>query len=311
MKKLIRRLFKITLWSLPFLALTGWFVVENVLPYTPIKPYRTNKERRGWMLPLGSEPSNYGLNARPLNIQTPDSLSLKGLFIPAITALPDHQKPITLILVHGIGGCKEHLLPFAQKLAQRGISNVLLDLRAHGESGGEYCTFGFYEKYDLSALVDTLLALNPEQTIGIFGNSLGGAIALQTLAEDKRLHFGIIESTFHDLEAVTAEYGEDLFGVKSFWLAHHVLEKSAVIAHFDPFSVKPGEAARHITQPVFMAHGDQDDRIPIGFGKINFDHLASSQKTWYTVSGAGHLNIGRKGGEAYFEAMMGFLEGVK
>lgn len=312
MKKFFRRLFKITLFSLPVLALAGWFAVERVLPYTPIKPFRNTAETSAWRLPRGVHPEDYGLQAERLAIRTRDSLTLQALFIPARHPTPPPREggrgEATVILLHGISGCKEHFLPTAENMTARGLNVVLLDLRAHGESEGEYCTFGFFEKHDVSALVDTLLARDSTQRIGILGNSLGGAIALQALAADKRLQFGIIESTFHDLEAVVAEYGEDMLGIKSVWLTRHILEKSAVIAGFDPFSVKPGEAARQITQPVLVAHGDADEKIPFAFGRINFERLASPQKQWYTIVGGHHRQVAKAGGEAYFEAMMRFIE---
>lgn len=306
MKKFLRRLFKITLISLPFVALAGWFAVERVLPYSPIKPFRNTAETSAWRLPLGVHPEDYGLQAERFAVRTRDSLTLQAFFIPGRES---GRRPTTIILLHGISGCKEHFLPTAQKMTARGLNVVLLDLRAHGESGGDYCTFGFYEKSDVSALVDTLLARDSTQRIGILGNSLGGAIALQALAADKRLQFGVIESTFHDLQAVVTEYGEDLFGIKSPWLARHILEKSAVIAHFDPFSIKPGEAARQIAQPVFMSHGDADEKIPFAFGRVNFEHLASVHKQWYTIAGGHHRQVAKAGGEAYFEAIMRFIDG--
>lgn len=307
MRKLFRRLLRITCWSLPLLFLGTWFVVDHVLPYTPVKPYRHTGDSLEWLAKQGVRPEDFALHSRLLHIRTRDSLDLQALVVPIEKAPGQDSILSTLIVLHGITGCKEMFLPFAKELSAHGIQAVLPDLRAHGKSGGEYCTYGFYEKHDISALIDTLLSQNPRQRIGIYGNSLGGAVALQALAEDKRLKFGVIESTFHDLEAVSCEYGEDLTGIKSRWLAHHVLEKSAIIAHFDPFSVQPGESARLVTQPVFMAHGDCDDKIPFAFGRINFDHLASSDKNWYTVHGGGHLNIRAVGGVAYDSALWAFL----
>ena len=61
-----------------------------------------------------------------------------------------------MILVHGIGGCKESFLSLANRLANQGIASVLFDNRAHGQSGGQYSTYGFYEKKDISRIIDIL-----------------------------------------------------------------------------------------------------------------------------------------------------------
>jgi uncharacterized protein len=316
MPRLLRRLLRFALWLAVALALGGWFAVENVLPYWPIKPYRQNPEHAAWRIPQGSKPENYGLQAEHLSILTRDSIWLKALYISGSTAggratqqANNSTTPqLCLVMIPGISGCKEFFLPTAQYFAQHGISTLLLDQRAHGESGGEYCTFGFREKHDVSSAVDTLLARHPHLRLGVMGHSLGGAVALQALAEDERLQFGIVESTFHSLEAVVEQYGKNYFGVRSPWLARHTLDKAAAIAHFDPYAVKPFESAERIQQPVFMAHGDADERIPLAFGRINFEHLVSPQKEWHTVRGAGHNTMWLRGGEQYREAMMRFLE---
>lgn len=306
MKIFLRRLLKIALWTLPILGAGAWFAIENVLPYWPIKPFRMTADRLHYRLPGGVKPEDYSLQAEPLTIHTRDSVALQAMYIPSVSAQTAASNT-TMILLHGIGGCKELCLPAAKLFTQQGYNVLLFDLRAQGQSGGEYNTFGYREKYDVMAVVDTLLARDPNQHIGIFGNSLGGAIALQALAEDKRLRFGIIESTFDELNKVVEQYGANYFGFHSSWLAAHVLAKARLIAGFEPDSVKPYLSAQAITQPVFMAHGDKDERIPWSFGRHNFENLGSTVKQWYTVSGAGHLGMWGVGGAAYQEAMLAFL----
>ncbi|MBK8556104.1 MAG: alpha/beta fold hydrolase [Lewinellaceae bacterium] len=304
MKRILYKI-GIGLAILGFIGLgAGWYALETILPYMPIKPRRTNVASQGWQLPRGVDPAAYGLDAKRFDFVSKDGQSMKAMFIRS-----SDTAHTTLIMVHGIGGCKEHYLPAATQLVASGLNVVLFDLRAQGESGGDYNTFDFLEKNDILILVDTLARRYPQQRFGIFGNSLGGAIALQALSVEPRLQFGIIESTFHDLQTVIAEYGEDIFGVKSPWLAVQTLTRSAAIAHFPALEIKPYLAARKIHQPVFMAHGDQDDKIPLAFGRENFDNLASSRKQWYTVKGAHHLGVWQSGGAAYYQAMMAFVHG--
>lgn len=86
------------------------------------------------------------------------------------------------------------------------IDTFIFDSRAHGESQGKYCTYGFYEKKDISAIVDFIGPKYRNVNIGIWGNSLGAAVAIQAMEYDSRILFGIIESTFTDLSQIVFDY---------------------------------------------------------------------------------------------------------
>ncbi len=114
-------------------------LINAILPYSAIKPYRVDASS----LPEfknGVLPSDYGLSYESFSIQTFDTLSLKCFYIKA-----DKPKG-TIILLHGIGDCKEHFYAFSKRLSDIHFNSVLIDSRAHGQSEGEYCTFGFKEK---------------------------------------------------------------------------------------------------------------------------------------------------------------------
>jgi uncharacterized protein len=303
-KRLLRRSLRtLGVLTLLFCLFAAW-AVEYALPYWPIKPLRRNPAEMTAQLPLGYRPEQYGLQAETWQVHTPDSILLSAFYLPART----RANGKTLLLLHGISNCKESFLPRAAELTTQGYNVLLTDLRAHGQSGGDYNTFGYRETRDISALLDTLDARHPGTKVGILGQSLGGAIALQCLANDKRLQFGIIESTFHALPAVIEQYGVNYFGIRSEWLARHTLDKSAEIARYDPYSILPVKAAERITQPMFISHGDADERIPLAFGRQNFEHLASADKTWYAVPGARHSTLYHDGGEAYKQAVQAFLD---
>jgi len=113
---------------LPLILLLGFFVVENVLPYSGIKPMRHQPEDMLWLLPKGVKPENYGLSAKSLFIQTPDSLQLSALIVNSNT----DTTLATVVLLHGISACKEVELERAKLLADAGYVSLLFDLCVHG-----------------------------------------------------------------------------------------------------------------------------------------------------------------------------------
>jgi uncharacterized protein len=270
--------------------------VEYGMPYMPIVPVRNTS---------AAVPSDFGLQYERLDIEADTNLILSGYFVHALM-----EPKATIILLHGIGSNKENWLGYARLLAENGFNCVVYDQRAHGKSGGKFCTFGFYEKKDVSKIVDNLLLREQLLPVGIQGASLGGAVALQALGYDKRLAFGIVESTFNTLENVIEEYGYDYFKFRSRWLVRHILSKSAIIARFRPFDIKPVDDCRDIEQPILMVHGDADEKIPIDFNKENFAALKSADKEFFVVKGAGHNNVGEVGGAQYRQKVFGFLNRI-
>jgi uncharacterized protein len=293
--KRFKKILSVMLLTTFTLGLIGLVLFEELaMPYMPISPWKQTSHLT---------PAGFGLRADSLALAVQKGLILRGYMIYANTPKPK----ATVILLHGIGGFKEGNLYFSKILADNGYNSVIYDQRGHGTSDGKYCTFGFYEKNDVSKFIDVIKNLFPHLPVGIHGASMGGAVALQALAFDKRLQFGIVESTFNSLEEVVIEYGRGYFKFRSRWLAQRVLSKSAEIAHYKPFDIKPVESCKAIEQPILLVHGDSDEKIPMAFNKQNFEALKSEDKEFYIIKGAGHDNVGEIGGQVYLNKILAFI----
>lgn len=213
-----------------------------------------------------------------------------------------------IILLHGIRSHKEHFITISNKIAAQGYDAIALDSRAHGESEGTHCTFGVKEKVDLKCLVDVLLQDSPHLSIGIWGQSLGGAIGLEALAYDSRIQYGIIESTFSDLNTITNDYLTNRIKFNLPYFSDYLLYRAGRIADFDPYESNPFQACSRIQQPILLAHGNQDKRIKIDYGRNNFSQLQNSRSEFLEIDGANHLNIWSIGGEKYFDKVFEFIE---
>ncbi len=238
--------------------------------------------------------------------------SKDGLILSAYLSYAQSESPKgTVILLHGIRAYKEHFIPLSKKLAARGFNTVAIDSRAHASSEGQHCTFGAKEKYDIVQLIDHLAQEeNIKDNIGIWGQSLGGAIALQAMSIESRIEAGIVESTFSDFRTVTNDYFTYHAGFNIRPLTNYLINRAGKMADFDPNEVRPNEACQKITQPILLVHGTQDRRISIEYARENFAQLKSSQKEFVEFEEGNHLNIWKVGGEGYFERVVGFWEEV-
>ncbi|MGH1365287.1 MAG: alpha/beta hydrolase [Calditrichia bacterium] len=293
-------------WSFLFFVLffNGCGVFSHTASFAIVQPHRCSDEESRKYFPQGIHPEEYNLAHQEFSITVRDTLELKGWHVQ--TSLNSSRG--TMIIVHGMGSCKEHQVGLAEVFALKGFNSILFDLPAHGKSGGKYTTYGYYERHDIVELIDSLdVRYNLPKPLGIFGNSLGGAIALQVMAEDSRIKCGVIESTFATLDEVVYDYLNDAFPMATRGMISSALEKAGKLANFEPDSVRPEESAKGIGQPVLIIHGTEDAHISVAYGRRIYDNLLSEEKEMYEIAGGTHDNLWQVGGEPYKQKFLGFL----
>lgn len=242
-----------------------------------------------------------------ISFNSTDLFNLKGM-------LKLTNKPIkgTIILIHGIRGDHTYFDPIIPVLNREGYHTLAIDLRGHGLSEGRYCTFGAKEKNDIKLAIDHLKQnYNISDNIGIWGQSLGGSVALQAMSIDSRIKFGIIESTFSSYNRVTIDYFSRLLKIELPFFVNYLANRAANIGDFSSEETNTTMACRTIDQPVFMAHGESDIHIPINHGLLNFEALKSKQKTFRIVKQADHVNLWKVGGDTYFDDIFKFIDSIK
>ena len=246
-------------------------------------------------------PADLGFEYRDLRLRTSDGLALSAYYAPAPG--PAHRN---LILLHGNGSCKELYLEYLPQLLPGGTNLLLLDQRAHGRSQGEYHTFGYREWRDVAAALGFLAGENALPT-GVFGHSMGGAVALSALSR-LPLTFGVVESCFADFHEITHLFAQRRFGLplpRAF--TDLVLRAAGWLADFTPREVRPERTAAGVTVPVLVIHGTADEQIDVVNGRRLYRALGSTDRAFYPVAGAGHDDVCGAGGADYWRRLRRFL----
>ena len=222
---------------------------------------------------------------RPVTLLTPQScdevtfasgnIALKGWHCAA-TGL----RRGVIVYLHGIADNRQSGSGIIDRFVRSGFDVVAYDSRAHGNSGGEACTYGVLEKVDLSHVLDQLRAA----PVVVIGTSLGGAVALQAAADDSRITAVVAAETFSDLRTVVAERAPFFFTRRAIASA---LELAGRDGHFDVDAASPVAAAKRIEIPVFLIHGSDDSETPPDHSRRIFTAL-SGPKRLVVVPGATH-----------------------
>ena len=186
----------------------------------------------------------------------------------------------TVIYLHGIADNRGSATGIIPRFLARGFDVVAYDSRAHGESDGDACTYGFFEKQDLLRVLDTI----GDGPIVLIGASLGGAVALQEAADDSRVGAVVAAETFSDLRTVATERAPGFFTKGT---VARAFERSEAEAHFQVDAVSPRLAAARIAAPVLLIHGADDVETPPAHSQRVFAAL-KGPKRLILVPGAGH-----------------------
>jgi fermentation-respiration switch protein FrsA (DUF1100 family) len=227
-------------------------------------------------------------------IHSPFGYRLRGVLF---TAPRDAEKAV--ILVHGITSSLVSSLKYVEIFHKRNFHVLAYDHRRHGGSGGSSTTFGLYEKHDLNACVEWLIERYGRNCkIGIFGESMGAATALQHAAIDGRVAFYIADCPYSDLKTVLKYRLKQDYGLPSFpmlqiaelftWLRTGLLFRL----------VSPIRDMSKVKTPILFIHGSQDQYIPVEM-TLELYRAKAGRKQLYLAQGADHAQSLRINPHAY------------
>jgi len=196
-------------------------------------------------------------------------------------AAPAPRAPrATIVLLHGVADNRASWRGAIVRLTNEGFDVIAYDSRGHGESSGDSCTYGYFEKQDLRRVIDTL----PAGPILLIGTSLGAAVALQTAAIDPRVSAVVAAETFSDLRTIAAERAPAFLTRDIVGRAFSIAEQRA---GFSVAEVSPVDSASRIVVPVLLIHGADDVETPPDHSRRVYAALPGSKRL-IMVSGAGH-----------------------
>ena len=185
----------------------------------------------------------------------------------------------TLVYLHGVGDNRRAGIGLVERFARLGFDVVAYDSRAHGESTGDFCTYGYHERQDLKAVIAAL----PPGRVVLIGHSLGAAIALQAAAEIA-VDAVVSAETFSDLRAVAEERAPRVLTSSVVETAFRMAERQG---RFRVDEVSPLRAASRIASPVFLIHGADDVATRPAHSERVFAALRGPKRL-LIVPGVGH-----------------------
>jgi fermentation-respiration switch protein FrsA (DUF1100 family) len=221
---------------------------------------------------------------------TPDGVKIHGWFSEprrktngALITVP--ADPV-LLWFHGNGGNITDRYDMMRMLVQIPARVFIIDYRGYGKSEGSPSEAGLYK--DGQAAWDYLTVTRKVRSdrLVIFGESLGGAVAIELAARVEPAGL-IVQSSFTSIADMA----------------------SGLIPGFPTFLLRTkmnsSERILNVRCPKLFIHSQTDEVVPYRLGRRLFE-AAPDPKQFYEVPGAGHNDTYITGGRAYLEAIRSF-----
>jgi len=234
----------------------------------------------------GTTPNDLGLEYEQVLFTTSDGLALSGWFIPSQT-----ENDKTIILLHGYPAEKGDILPVLSFLNEE-YNLFLFDFRYFGESEGKYSTAGAKETEDLSAAVNFLKSRGVDE-VGVWGFSLGGAVALMAAPDHPEIKAIISESSYARLDLLTPELYR--IPILKYPLAKLTGLWGKLLLGINAKEVSPAGSAGKLDIPILIIHSRNDNVIPFENAILIQEALKNNPKAefWFQET----LLHGQLGGE--------------
>jgi alpha-beta hydrolase superfamily lysophospholipase len=214
--------------------------------------------------PAGAESmaTRMGVALQDVVINAEDGIALRGWFMR-----PARANGKAVLLLHGVADDRRGMMTLAKLFLSHGFSVLVPDSRGHGESGG-YPSFGVKEVGDVKKWYDWLKANAGASFIYALGESMGAAIALQSI---KGVPFAAVvaESPFANFRDIAYIRVGQFLGTGA-WMGRIVLRPAVELAFLYCLATRgvwlpeasPEKAVAGTTVPVLLIHGLADDSIP-------------------------------------------------
>lgn len=236
-----------------------------------------------FMSPMAVFPERFGVRCEKVSFRAADGLALAGWFLPSPVGRGE-----ALVMCHGWGDNKGELLEHTLFLNRdAGLNLFYFDFRGHGESQASQVTMGKMELVDLEAALAWTKARCPGR-VGLFGMSMGAAVAAMALAAHPEVGAAVLESPFAGFRQVGQRWAWQHYRVPYFPLVWLLMRWARLRSgHDDIDSYSPEARIGAATTPTLFLAGELDELMPPEDVRRLHDRAGGPKELW-VVPGATH-----------------------
>lgn len=241
-----------------------------------------------------------------VSITSKDGLALNGAYFE------NNGSHLWAVTIHGYRGNHTGSIAAAQHFFDAGYQVVAPDLRACGDSEGNYVGMGWLDRKDILDWTDWIIDRDPEAEIVIYGVSMGAATTMMTAGEDTPDQVkGFIEDCGYT--SVWDIFSNELklrFGLPEFPILYTASALSSVEAGYSFQEASSLEQVKKCEKPMLFIHGTADDFIPYEMMDTLYEAKPGTNKETLTAEGAGHAEAMYVLGDQYWDKVFAFINNM-
>ncbi len=287
---------------------TGRFVYDGSMQFTDNKRTSlkniTNELKSMEQFNLEKFISRYQINDLEIESSKADHK------IPGELILSGESSNQLVIMVHGSGGNRRSVYPYAEVFLEAGIDVLTYDQRSSGENMAANNTYGVLEKYDLKDYVN-YIEDNFSYDIGLWGISFGGLTAglyISTEHGNEHINYAILDSALSEMQFPISQHLEK---VDTFYPPDYMLLAGNLYTRYKlGFFYQDAELSSQLKNsevPVFIIHSKSDEITPFFMAEEIYDGIKHDFKSKLTVSNSQHAEIYFDYDDKYKDKVLDFI----
>lgn len=239
-----------------------------------------------------------------VSITSEDGLALNGAYFE------NSESHLWAVTIHGYRGNHTGSIAAAQHFYEAGYQVVAPDLRACGDSEGNYVGMGWLDRKDILNWIGWITDRDPDAEIVVYGVSMGAATTMMTAGEDTpdQVKVFIEDCGYTSVWDIFANELKLRFGLPEFPILYTASALSSVEAGYSFREASALEQVKKCEKPMLFIHGTADDFIPYDMMDVLCQAKPGTNKETLTAEGAGHAEAMYVLGDQYWDKVFSFIQ---
>jgi hypothetical protein len=241
--------------------------------------------------------------AETVSVTSDDGLKLSGEYYENAGS---HK---WVIVVHGYRSNHTRVAHFSQRYYAEGYQVLAPDLRACGDSEGEYVGMGWPDRLDMLKWIDWILEKDTEAKIVLHGVSMGAATVMMTAGEDTpdAVKVFVEDCGYTSVWDIFSSELKLRFNLPEFPVLYSANAMARLKAGYRFGEASAIEQVKKCDKPMLFIHGTLDDFVPYYMQDMLYEAKPGDNKKEIIAEGAGHGEACYVLGDEYWNEVFEFV----